>query len=265
MVATAATRPRVVSFRDSGTHYASCDARALCLPAGLAPGTLLELDAAFGDPMRVRKREFLYRAGTPFTALFAVRMGTFKTLRLAEDGREQITGYHMTGDIVGLDGIGDALHACEAIALEDSEACPLPFAALDEIARREPLLRRNLYRLISRDLARGQEMMLLLGSMHAEERRAAFLLDLAERHRSRGYSAIEFVLRMTREEIASFLGLKLETVSRIFSRLHANGVIQVQGRAVKLVDPPALRSLLGFGPQRRSRLDLNQVPARATS
>lgn len=245
MVTTVATRPRVVSFRDPQPPWAACELRGLCLPEGLKPPALLELNAAFGIPVRVRKREFLYRAGTPFSCLYAVRTGTFKILRLAEDGREQITGYYMAGDIIGTEGIGEGRHACEAIALEESEACPLPFAKLDEMARREPLLRRNLYRLISHDLSRGQEMMLLLGSMHAEERLAAFLLDLAERFRSRGYSASEFVLRMTREEIASYLGLKLETVSRVFSRLQEEGVIQVQGRAVKLLDLPALHQRAG--------------------
>jgi len=245
MVTTVAARPQVVSLRDAYPLWAARNVRGTCLPDGLKSKALLELDAAFGIPVRVRKREFLYRAGAPFSALYAVRIGTFKALRLAEDGREQITGYYMAGDIVGLEGIGEECHGCEAIALEDSEACPLPFAKLDEMARREPLLRRNLYRLISPDLARGQEMMLLLGSMHAEERLAAFLLDLAERFRSRGYSASEFVLRMTREEIASYLGLQLETVSRVFSRLQEEGVIQVQGRAVKLLDLAALHHRVG--------------------
>ena len=217
------------------------------LALGLDAEALRELDALFCDHTRVRKREVLYRAGEPFTTLYAIRMGSFKTLVMAEDGREQITAYHMAGDIVGLDGIGEERHACEAIALEDSEVSALPFAKLNDLAHRVPALRRNLFRLISRDLRRGQDMMLQLGSMRAEERLAAFLLNLAERHRSRGYSASEFTLRMTREEIASYLGLKLETVSRVFSHLHEQGLIQVQGRAIKLLDLPALSQLAGHG------------------
>ena len=238
---------RVLSFHDTQTHCGSCAVRRLCLPAGLDADAVRQLDASFGNHTRVKKREVLYHAGEPFTALYAVRLGTFKTLMLSEDGREQITGYHMGGDIVGLDGIGEERHGCDAIALEDSEVCALPFAKLDELSRHEPTLRRNLFRLISRDLCRGQDMMLLLGSMRAEERLASFLLDLARRYRSLGYSASELALRMTREEIASYLGLKLETVSRVFSRLQQEGLIQVQGRAIKLLDRPALHHLAGHG------------------
>jgi CRP/FNR family transcriptional regulator, anaerobic regulatory protein len=164
---------------------------------------------------------------------------------LAEDGRGQITGYHIAGEIVGLDGIGDDRYACQAIALEDSEVCVLPFDELDELACNVPSLRRNLYRFFSKDICRGQNMMLLLGSRRAEERLALFLLNLADRYQTRGFSSSEFVLRMMREEIASHLGLKLETVSRLFSRLQQEGLIQVQGRAVSLLDSSALKQLIG--------------------
>jgi len=188
---------KVVCFQEARTRCSSCGVRRLCLPAGLGAETLGELEAAFGDPMRLRKREVLYRGGERFTALYAIHLGTFKTVMLAEDGREQITGYHMAADIVGLDGLGEERHACDAIALEDSEVC------------------------------------------------AVFLLNLAERYQRRGFSASELTLRMTREEIASYLGLKLETVSRLFSRLQGEGHIQVEGRAIKLLDPAALRRMVG--------------------
>jgi CRP/FNR family transcriptional regulator len=151
----------------------------------------------------------------------------------------------MAGEIVGLDGISNDRHACQAVALEDSEVCVLPFSQLDELAHDIPLLRRNLYRFISKDICRDQDMMLLLGSRCAEERLALFLLNLADRYQLRGYSSNEFVLRMTREEIASYLGLKLETVSRLFSHLQQAGLIQVQGRSVKLLDAAALKKLVG--------------------
>lgn len=239
--------PKVVALRSVGMHGTSSGVRGSCLPAGLEADALRELDSLFGIQVRVRKREVLYRAGEAFTALYAIRLGTFKTQVLGEDGREHVTGYHIGGDIVGLDGIGEARHACEAIALEDSEVCGVPFAKLDEMALHEPILRRNLFRLVSHDVGHGQDMMVLLGSMRAEERLAAYLLNLAERYRNRGYSSSEFLLRMTREEIASYLGLKLETVSRIFSRLHEEGLIQVQGRAIKLLDLPALKHLARRG------------------
>jgi CRP/FNR family transcriptional regulator len=195
----------------------------------------------------VKRRESLYRPGDAFGAVYAIRLGTFKTLMLAEDGREQITGCYMNGEIVGLDGIGDGRHTCGAVALEDSEVCALSFAQLCKLAHDIPALGRNLNRCISKDLCRGQHMMLLLGSMRAEERLVVFLLNLSGRYRARGYSGSEFVLRMTREEIASLLGLKLETVSRLFSRLQSEGLIQVQGRSIKLLDSPALQAMVGQG------------------
>ena len=235
----------VFPLYELGPHCATCSLRGLCLTAGLAPDAMRRLDDIVGHRTRIKKRDTLYRPGDPFTALYAIRLGSFKTVLLAEDGREQITGYHMSGDIVGLDGISADCHACEAIALEDSEVCVLPFDRLDELAHDEPHLRHNLYRFISKDICRDQDMMLVLGSRCAEERLALFLLNLADRYQARGYSPSEFVLRMTREEIASYLGLKLETVSRLFSHLHESGLIQVQGRAIKLLDPTGLRQLVG--------------------
>jgi CRP/FNR family transcriptional regulator len=239
--------PRLVSREPARLPpCAHCGVRGHCLPISLEDAALAGLDAAFGEPVRVPRRQALYRAGDPPTALYAVRVGTFKTLALAEDGREQITGYHLSGDVVGFDGLGQESHSVEAIALEDSEVCSLPITRLDRLVQRDPQLRRNLLRLVSRDLRRSQDMIVLLGSMTAEQRLVSFLLNVAHRYGARGFSESEFVLRMTREEIASFLGLKLETVSRLFSRLHGEGLIQVQGRAVKLLDTGGMRRIVGI-------------------
>jgi len=237
--------PNVIAFCELKPHRASSSMRELCSPLTLDPEEMRQLDQVASSRTRVRKRDSLFWPSDAFTALYAIRLGTFKTLVLTEDGREQITGYHMAGEIVGLDGIGNDHYACQAVALEDSEVCVLPFDQLDELAHNVTALRRNLYRFISNDICRGQNMMLLLGSMRAEERLALFLLNLAQRYQTLGYSSSEFVLRMTREEIASYLGLKLETVSRLFSRLQEEGLIQVQGRAVKLLDSSALKRLVG--------------------
>jgi CRP/FNR family transcriptional regulator, anaerobic regulatory protein len=241
----APTAATVISIHEVSAHCGSCAMRELCLPLGLGPEAMRRLDSIISARVRVKKRDTLYRPGDTFSAFYAIRLGTLKTLLLAEDGREQITGYHMPGEIVGLDGISDARHSCEAVALEDSEVCVLPFDRLDELAHDVPLLRHNLYRLMSKDACRDQDMMLLLGSRRAEERLTLFLLNLADRHQVRGYSSREFILRMTREEIASYLGLKLETVSRLFSHLQEAGLIQVQGRAIKLLDVIALKALVG--------------------
>ena len=235
----------LISIRELKTHCNTCSMRELCLPVGLDADGLRQLDAVVTTRTRFKKGDPLYRVGQPFTALYAIRLGSCKTTVLAEDGREQITGYHMLGDVIGLDGIGAERHACEAIALEDTEVCALPFDRLEELARTFAPLQHNLHQFLSRDIGRDQNMMLMLGSMRAEERLAGFLLNLSERYRQRGYSSTEFVLRMTREEIGSYLGLKLETVSRLFSRFQEEGLLQVQGRGVKLFDLTALKLLAG--------------------
>jgi len=235
----------VVSIHALKQHCATCSLRELCLPIGLAQADLEQLDAVVGERRRLKKGEPLFRAGDPFSALYAVRLGTFKTTVLAEDGRDQVAGYHLPGDLVGLDGLGNQQHGSDAVALEDSEACAIPFDRLEDLARRIPSLQHNLHRFLAREIAQDHGVMLLLGSMRAEERLATFLLDLAARYRRRGYSSTEFVLRMTREEIGSFLGLKLETVSRLFSRFQEEGLLRVSGREVRLVDIASLKRLAG--------------------
>jgi len=239
------TAAPVISIRDLKVHCSTCSMRELCLPMGLETEDLKQVDALLGARIKLKKGETLYRAGEPFSALYAIRIGSLKTTVLAEDGREQVSGYHMLGDIVGLDGIGTDRHGCQAVALEDTDVCVLPFERIEELARSLPPLQHNLHKLLSKEIARDQNNMLLLGSMRAEERLAVFLLALADRYKKRGYSSTEYVLRMTREEIGSYLGLKLETVSRLFSRFQEEGLIQVQGRAVKLLDPTALKQIVG--------------------
>jgi len=212
---------------------------------GLDPALMHDLDELAKSRVRLKKGESLYRAGDAFTALYAIRMGSCKTTVLSEDGREQVAGYHMQGEMLGMDGIGAERHGCEAVALEDTECCVLPFGELGELTRNAASLQRNLYQILSREISRGQHVMLLLGSMRAEERLAAFLLNLSQRYRARGYSGTEFVLRMSRQEIGSYIGLQLETVSRLFSRFQQEGLIQVKGRLIKLLELTTLKQLLG--------------------
>jgi len=223
----------------------SCNAKTNCLPADLDSEAMRQFEALAKTRARLRKGETLYRAGGPFTALYAIRSGSLKTVLLAEDGRDQVAGYHMPGEIVGLDGIGSDMHECEAIALEDSEVCAVPFERIEEVARDNASFQHNMHRQMSREIGRQRSLMLLLGTMSAEQRLAAFLLDLSQRYQARGYSSSEFILRMTREEIGSYLGLKLETVSRLLSRLQREGLIQVQGRVVKLLERTGLKELVG--------------------
>ncbi len=194
--------------------------------------------------VRLRKGEALVRAGEAFAALYAVRSGTCKSVLVTPDGQEQIVDCHIAGDIVGTDGIATGVHDCAISALEDSELCVLPFDHLEALARTSKEFQRNLHALLSREIRRERKTMLVLGTMRAEQRLAAFLLDLADRYAARGYSASEVVLRMTREDIGRHLGMKLETVSRLFSRFDQEGLIRVHGREVKLVDRDALHQLV---------------------
>jgi len=228
----------------TGTHCASCQLQRLCLPLGFEPDVMQMFDRIIGKRQRLRKGDTLFRPGERFTSLYAIRLGSCKTVLLSEDGRDQVSGYHMAGDIIGTDGIGGDVHDCHAIALEDTEVCALPFVRIEELAHDNARVGQNMHRLLAREISRERHVMLMLGTMRADQRLAEFLLDLAQRYHARGYSASEFVLRMTRDEIGSYLGLKLETVSRLLSRMHRDGLIQVQGRTIKLIDAVALKHLV---------------------
>lgn len=235
----------VISIRDLRTRCSRCSIRELCLPVGLDLDALKQLDNVITTRTRLKKGETLYRTGDAFTALYAIRFGSCKITVLTSEGREQISGYHMPGDLLGLDGIAQGRHECHAVGLEDTEVCVMPFDRLEELARTVAPLQHNLHQFLSREIGREQNLMLVLGGMRAAERLAAFLLNLAERYQRRGYSSTEFTLRMTREEIGSYLGLKLETISRLFSRFQQQGLLQVHGRVVRRLDLPALRKLTG--------------------
>ena len=194
---------------------------------------------------RVRTGEFLFRAGTPFHNLYVVRAGMFKSILLDSEGREQVTGFLMTGEVLGLDGIEKEICQSNAVALEDSEVWEIPFNRLEALCRQDCSMQRMFHRLMSREIQRDYLMMLLLGSMSAEERLAAFLVNLSQRLTTRGYSATRFILRMSRREIGSYLGLTLETVSRVFSRFQRDGLIRAELKAVELKDTTRLRAMVG--------------------
>lgn len=223
----------------------SCKLREFCLPVNLDCVEMRRLDALTSLKRTYRRNEYLYRSGEPFRSLFAIRTGFFKTQVLHEDGREQVTGFQMPGEIIGLDAISSDIHACDAVALEDSEICEIPFERLEALSREVPTLQRHLHKLMSREIVRDHGIMMLLGSMRAEERLAVFLLNLSQRLSALGYSPSAFNLRMTRQEIGSYLGLKLETVSRTLSQFQELGLLNVRVRQVEIMDMLRLRSFVG--------------------
>ena len=226
------------------TACSNCNLRELCLPLGLTNDELKRLDDLVSNRRRLKRGERLYSSGAPFDAIYAIRSGFFKTDVLIEDGREQVTGFQMAGELLGLDGISTEHHTCNAIALEDSEICAIPFSRLESLSREIHTLQHHFHKVMSREIVRDHGVMMLLGTMRAEERLAAFLLNLSQRFKARGYSPAEFNLRMSRDEIGSYLGLKLETVSRAFSRFQEEGLLAVHQRKVRILNTAGLRKLM---------------------
>ena len=223
----------------------NCAMRELCLPIGLSADERRRADQLVYARRKVRRGADLHRAGDVFSAIYAIRSGFFKNDLVFEDGREQVMGFYMSGDILGVDGIDADRYACNAVALEDSEVCVIPFIRLEEISREVRGLQHQFHQVMGREMVRHQGVKTLLGSARAEVRVAAFLLNLSRRFESRGCSASELNLPMTREDIGSFLGLTLETVSRLFSQFQRGNLVAVQQKHVRILDAAGLGKIVG--------------------
>ena len=222
------------------TLCSTCHLKDLCLPFGLPESDVERLDGLMFGRRRVKMGQALYREGDKFHFIYAVRSGTFKSGLTLKDGREQVTGFHMAGELMGLDGLAQGKHASTAIALEDAEVCAIPYANLSDLAATSTQLQHIVSRLMSREIVREHSLMMLLGSMSAEERLAAFILNISQRMKARGYSATEFHLRMSRAEIGSYLGMKLETVSRTFSQFQQQRLLEVDKKHIRILDMDAM-------------------------
>jgi CRP/FNR family transcriptional regulator, anaerobic regulatory protein len=222
----------------------SCNLREVCLPGALCVEDMQRVQGVVYARRRIKRGETLFTAGDEFKTVYAIRSGFFKTSIIDGEGREQVTGFSMGGELLGLDGISSGQHNGNAIALEDSEVCVMPFSLVEEMAREVPALQRHLHAVLAREIVRDHGVMMLLGSMRAEQRLAAFLTNLSKRFLRRGYSASDFHLRMTREDIGSYLGLKLETVSRLFSQFQKDGLIEVEQKHVRILDIAGVEQLL---------------------
>ena len=220
-----------------------CNLRELCLPVGLTQKDMERLDQVIRKRQRVEKGALLYRQYDSFTCLYAVRLGHFKTYQVTHDGAQHITGFQMAGEILGLDAINSGKHQCDAKALEDSEVCEIHFAELQELFAQMPALLRQFQRLMSQEITRDQSIMLLLGNMTADQRFAAFLVNLSSRYAARGYSGTSIQLRMGREEIGDYLGLTIESISRVITRFKKAGLLEVANRELLILDLPHMRNL----------------------
>jgi len=222
--------------RQAGARCSTCSVQNSCMSADITQYELTKLETVICTTRVVHRGESLYRAADPFESLYTVRAGSFKTVILHRDGLEHVTGFHLTGDTLGLDGICADRHGCDAIALEDSIVCIVPFRLLEVLCQEVKSIQHHVHQLLSRGIAREANLMMQYGTMSASQRLAAFLIDLSERFAARGYSGSEFNLRMTRDEIGSYLGMKLETVSRMFSRLQKDGIIEPTGKHIRILD-----------------------------
>ncbi|NKJ46628.1 Crp/Fnr family transcriptional regulator [Burkholderia sp. SG-MS1] len=221
----------------------SCSMRQLCMPQGLSAEELTKLETLICSARPVQRGEALYRSGDRFDSVYAVRSGSMKTVMAHRDGREQVTGLRLAGEALGLDGISEDVHACSAVALEDSTVCIVPYSALKRLCREISSMQERMHKLLGAQIVREATQMLMLGSLSADERVAAFLLDVSERNAQRGYSSAEFNLRMTRDDMGSYLGMTLETVSRTLSRFQKRGLIDTQGKHIRIVDLARLRQV----------------------
>lgn len=213
-----------------------CSLSAVCLPLAVSPTQLNRLDDIIRRGRPLKRGEHLYRAADEFRSVYAVRSGALKTYSLSEDGEEQVTGFYLPGEVVGMDGVSTAYHVSAAKALETSTVCEVPFEMMEELSLQIPSLQHHFFQLMSHEIKADRELHMLLSKKTAEERIAALLLSLSARAHRRGLSDRHLRLPMPRNDMANYLGLAVETVSRIFTRFHQTGVLRVDGREVEILD-----------------------------
>ncbi|QSX31661.1 MULTISPECIES: electron transport transcriptional regulator EtrA [Shewanella] len=226
-------------------HCHDCSMGTLCIPFTLNTNELDQLDNIIERKKPIQKGEQIFQSGDSLKSLYAIRSGTVKSYTITEQGDEQITGFHLAGDVIGFDGIHGQSHQSFAQALETSMVCEIPFNTLDELSGTMPKLRQQIMRLMSNEIMSDQEMILLLSKKNAEERLAAFISNLARRYGNRGFSAREFRLTMTRGDIGNYLGLTVETISRLLGRFQKSGLIEVKGKYITILDAAGLNQLAG--------------------
>ncbi|MEH3024294.1 MAG: fumarate/nitrate reduction transcriptional regulator Fnr [Pseudomonas oryzihabitans] len=234
-----------LKLRTASAHCRDCSLASLCLPLSLDLKDLDALDQIVKRGRPLAKGDHLFRQGDAFGSVYAVRSGALRTSSLSDGGVEQITGFHLPSELVGLSGMDSERYPVSARALETTTVCEIPFARLDELSEQLPQLRRQLLRVMSREIRDDQQMMVLLSKKSADERIATFLVNLSARFHARGFSAQQFRLSMSRSEIGNFLGLAVETVSRVFTRLQQSGVLAADGKEVRILDSSRLCALAG--------------------
>lgn len=243
------TKPTVVTLNDLKVACENCSLSRLCLPMGLEEKDITRLDQIINRSKPHHRNDFLFREGDTFKGIYAVKTGSIKTYISREDGSDQVLGFHLPGEIIGLDAIETGAHGCTAKVLETTAVCFIPYEKLEKLSVEIPSLQHQMFRLMSREITNESNMLILLGKRNADERLATFLLSLSQRYKQRGFSATEFNLSMSRNEIGNYLGLAVETVSRLFTRFQDEGILKVERKHVELLDMEALQNICDSTPR----------------
>lgn len=245
---TGAIPPKPIKLSALKTACKSCKLHDLCVPLGMDLADIDQLDEIIKRRKPLQKGEYLFHGNDNFHALYAIRSGSIKTYTENEEGDEQITGLYLPGELLGLDAIHGSKHPCSAVALETTSLCEMPFHSLEDLSQHIPSLHHQLFRIMSREIASEQTLLMLMAQKNAEERLAAFLVNLSSRLKMRSFSDTEFFLSMSRKDIGNYLGLTIETISRTFSRFQSDGILTTQRKYVKINDIHRLRGIAGLSP-----------------
>lgn len=228
---------------DRKTSCGNCRLNTICLPISLHIDDIDRLNGIIQRGRPLQRGEFLYSHGQEFSSVFAIRSGAVKAVSISDSGEEQVTGFYLPGEVVGLDGVADDRYTNTVVALETSSICEIPFTRMEELSLQIPSLQRHFFQLMSREITQDQQIITLLSKSSAEERIAALLLSISSRNSRRQLSATAFRLPMSRTDIGNYLGLTIETVSRIFSRLQKNGLIEVDKKEIVILNMEQLRKI----------------------
>jgi CRP/FNR family transcriptional regulator len=242
---TSSEKPSLVAFDRLKVVCGQCNLNELCFPQGMLPEDMNKLDSVVEQRKPLHKNDHLYHESDPSHAIYAVRSGSVKTVVESPNGDEQIVGFHLPGELLGFDGFEDEKHKCSAIALETCSVCVLPMSKLENLCATLPSLQLQMRRIMGKEVASEHRMLLMLGKMSAEEKIATFLLSISTRMDERHWNATEFVLSMPRQDIANYLGLAVETVSRLFADYQEKGIIQVDRRRISILSVERLKTIVG--------------------
>jgi CRP/FNR family transcriptional regulator len=242
---TVEKKPGLINLHQLKVSCAQCNLNELCFPRGMNTDDMEQLDTVVEQRKPLHKSDSLFREGETAIGVYAIRSGSVKTIVESPNGDEQIVGFHLPGELVGLDGFMDGKHTCTAVALETTSVCAMPLDKLEVLCTKLPSLHKQMRRIMGKEVTEEHKMLLMLGKMSAEEKVATFLLSMSRSMEERHWKATEFVLSMPRQDIANYLGLAVETVSRLFAHYQEEGVIQVDRRRISLINMQRLKEIVG--------------------